>query len=63
MQSGASNRTVASTRMNDESSRSHAILQITVAGPVRSCPRGGGGWLEHHPLRDAELRGFPTELA
>eukprot|EP00667_Euglena_gracilis_P003186 EG_transcript_3194 len=30
MRSGAANRTVASTRMNDESSRSHSIFQITV---------------------------------
>ena len=30
MQTGASNRTVANTRMNDESSRSHSIFQITI---------------------------------
>eukprot|EP00668_Euglena_longa_P012844 GGOE01015339.1.p2 GENE.GGOE01015339.1~~GGOE01015339.1.p2 ORF type:complete len:548 (+),score=200.63 GGOE01015339.1:64-1707(+) len=30
MRSGAANRTVAATRMNDESSRSHSIFQITV---------------------------------
>lgn len=43
LQMGASNRKVAATRMNDESSRSHSIFQIMV--PREAAGKRRGCWL------------------